>query len=268
MPTIFITGSSSGLGHATAKLFAAKGWHVIATMRTPDHGTDLAQLPNVTVLPLDVTDPAQIKATVARALALGEVDVVFNNAGYMLAGPLEGATEEQLFREVNTNILGVMRVTQAFLPHFRARQGGLFITTSSVGAWIAEPFMAVYQATKRALEAWSESMSFELSKFGIGIKTIVPGFMATDIAGRSLDVSTHEAYAALFDRVVQAFTGPGAPAGAAPESVAQVVWEAATDGRDQLRYVAGEEARQRYAHLELVGADETRKETEAKFFGA
>lgn len=266
MPTIFITGSSSGLGHATARLFADKGWRVVATMRTPAHGADLAQLPGATVLPLDVTDPAQIKATVAQALALGDVDVVFNNAGYMLAGPLEGATEAQLLREVNTNLLGVVRVTQAFLPHFREKQGGLFLITTSVGAWIADPFMSLYQGTKRALEGWSEGMYFELSKFGIGIKTIVPGFMKTDLAGRSLDVSTHDAYDALFNQVVQAFTGPGAPSGADPATIAEVVWEAATDGTGQLRYFAGAEAQQRYARLQQVGADETRQATDRQFF--
>ena len=111
--TIFITGASSGLGKATAQLFHAKGWHVIATMRQPDQATELRQLPGVTLLPLDVTDPAQITETVAQALALHPVDVVFNNAGYGLSGPLEGTSDEQLTRQLNTNLLGVIRVAKA-----------------------------------------------------------------------------------------------------------------------------------------------------------
>jgi NAD(P)-dependent dehydrogenase (short-subunit alcohol dehydrogenase family) len=93
MKTIFITGASTGLGKATAKLFHAQGWRVIATMRTPEKETELQHLTNVTVLPLDVTNPDQITATVQRALALGDVDVVFNNAGHGLIGALEAYTD-------------------------------------------------------------------------------------------------------------------------------------------------------------------------------
>ena len=119
--TIFITGSSTGLGRATALLFARQGWQVIATMRRPDQDTELAGTSGITVLPLDVTDRAQIEEAARRALALGGVDVLFNNAGYGLAGPFEGATDDQLTREIDTNLLGVLRTTQAFLPHFRER---------------------------------------------------------------------------------------------------------------------------------------------------
>src|SRR4051794_35619265 len=94
--TIFITGSSTGLGRATALLFAAKGWKVIATMRDPSKETELGQVAGVTLLPLDVTKPDQIKAAAEKALALGPVDVLFNNAGYGLAGAFEGASDDQL----------------------------------------------------------------------------------------------------------------------------------------------------------------------------
>nr|GFC99068.1 3-oxoacyl-[acyl-carrier-protein] reductase, putative [Tanacetum cinerariifolium] len=105
--TIFITGASSGIGKATAKLFAAKGWQVIATMRKPENETELNQLANVTLLPLDVTNVEQIKDATQKALALGPVDVVFNNAGYTLLGALEATTDEQLVHQMETNFLGV-----------------------------------------------------------------------------------------------------------------------------------------------------------------
>ena len=271
MPTIFITGSSSGLGYATATLFAAKGWQVIATMRTPAKdsasATGLTHMPGITVLPLDVTNPAQITATVAQVLALGSVDVVFNNAGYLLAGPLEGTSNAQLLRELETNLLGVIRVTQAFLPHFRARHQGLFITTTSLGALIADPLTSIYAATKAALEAWSASLYFELRQFGIGIKTLVTGLTQTNIAN-SVEVAQHPAYIGLVNQVLGKFTSPEAAARAAtPEQIVQVVWEAATDGKDQLRYLAGEEAQQRYAHQQAVGADAVRQEVNHYFFG-
>ncbi len=156
MKTIFITGASSGLGKATAKLFASNGWNVIATMRDPEKQTELSKIENITLLPLNVSDPEQIKTTAVKALLLTDVDVVFNNAGYILAGPLEGTTDEQLMRQINTNLLGVIRVTQAFIPHFREKKSGLFITTTSLNALIPEPFMSVYRATKAGLEGWSE----------------------------------------------------------------------------------------------------------------
>ncbi|MCF2494435.1 SDR family NAD(P)-dependent oxidoreductase [Dyadobacter chenhuakuii] len=127
--TIFITGASTGIGRATAKLFAAKGWKVIATMRKPENETELHALNNVTVLPLDVTNTRQIHEITQQALALGDIDVVFNNAGYGLFGALEAMTDEQLVQQMETNFFGVVRVTQAFLPYFRERKAGLFITT-------------------------------------------------------------------------------------------------------------------------------------------
>ena len=93
MKTIFITGSSSGLGKATAKLFQANGWKVIATMRKPENETELNQLDNTILLPLDVTDPEQVRQTIQKALELGDIDVVFNNAGYGLVGPIESNSE-------------------------------------------------------------------------------------------------------------------------------------------------------------------------------
>ena len=182
--TIFITGSSSGLGRAAAKLFAARGWTVLATMRSPDKEKSLATLPNVVLLPLDITDLDQITRAVNDALARGDVDVVFNNAGYGMAGPLEGVTDEQMLRMVHTNLMGPIRVTKAFIPHFRAKRAGLFINTTSIGGLITVPFNSMYHATKWALEGWSEATAFELNQFGIGLKIL-------DRNGRHLVVVEH-----------------------------------------------------------------------------
>lgn len=267
MKTIFITGASTGLGRAAAKLFAAKGWNVIATMRNPSAETELGTLPNVTVLPLDVTRPEQIKDTAEKAIALGRVDVVFNNAGYGLAGPLEGTGDAQLVRQLDTNLLGVIRVTQAFIPHFRANGGGLFISTTSIGGHIALPFNSVYHASKWALEGWSESMAFELGRFGIAIKTVAPGGIKTDFISRSLDMAQHEAYDQWVARVLTEFTKPErAEHYASAEQIADVVYEAATDGKDQLRYIAGEDAKAFFAQRQQVGAEVFRKAIEQQFF--
>ncbi len=266
--TIFITGASSGLGKAAAILFANKGWKVIATMRKPENEADLSQIANIRVLPLDVTNLEQTQSTAQEVIATGGVDVVFNNAGYGLVGPLEGTTDEQIVQEINTNLLGVIRVTQAFIPHFREKKSGLFISTTSIGGLVAFPFNSIYHATKWALEGWSESMSFELSKFGIGIKTVSPGGITTDFAGRSLVMTQHEAYDELVAKVLSAFNDSNNSGNySTPEQIAEVVYEAATDGKTQLRYVAGADAKAAYNQRLQVGDEQFRAGVEKRFFG-
>jgi len=266
--TIFITGSSSGLGRATAKLFASKGWNVIATMRNPEKETELNKLPGVALLSLDVTNPEQIKSAVDRVMAMGRVDVVFNNAGYGMAGPLEGLTDDQMVRMVDTNMMGAIRTTKAFLPYFREKGTGLFIITTSIGGLITVPFNSLYHATKWALEGWSESMAFELRPFGIGLKTVEPGGMRTDFFTRSFDTGRHQAYDKLVDKVMSVITdSKQMEAYSSPEQIAEVVYEAATDGKDQLRYVAGEDAKATYAMRLQIGDEAFRKAMNQRFFG-
>jgi NAD(P)-dependent dehydrogenase (short-subunit alcohol dehydrogenase family) len=266
--TIFITGSSSGLGRATAMLFASKGWSVIATMRNPEKETEINKLAGVALLPLDTTDLKQIENTVKKALEMSEVDVVFNNAGYGLAGPLEGLTDEQIMRMVNTNLMGTIRTTKAFVPYFREKRAGLFINTTSIGGLITVPFNSIYHATKWALEGWSESMAFELSQFGIGMKTVSPGGMRTDFFTRSFDTGKHKAYDELVNKVMGLITNPRQRETYSwPEQIAEVVYEAATDGKDQLRYVAGEDAKATYAMRLKLGDEAFRRAIAQQFFG-
>ncbi|GAB3585375.1 SDR family oxidoreductase [Hymenobacter daeguensis] len=262
MPTIFITGASSGLGKATARLFAERGWNVIATMRHPERETELPQLPKVHLLPLDVTDPAQIAATVQHAIALHPVDVVFNNAGYGLIGALEALSDEQITQLVNTNLLGVIRVTKAFLPHLRAKRSGCIISTTSIGGLIAFPLYSLYHATKWAIEGWSESMSFELARHHIGIKTVSPGGIATDFTGRSLEVAEHAAYADLLQKLL---AGQANAQFSSADVIAEVVFEAATDQKDQLRYQAGPDAVAAYAQRLAAGPEAFRQGVAARF---
>jgi NAD(P)-dependent dehydrogenase (short-subunit alcohol dehydrogenase family) len=266
--TIFITGTSTGLGRATAILFAGRGWKVIATLRNPDKETELGAIPGITLLPLDVTRPAEIEAAARRALALGPVDVVFNNAGYGLTGPLEGMTDEQIVHQMDTNLLGVIRTTKAFVPHFRERGSGVFIATTSIGGLATFPFNSAYHATKWALQGWSESLAFELGKFGIGVKTVAPGGIKTDFAGRSLVVTQHPAYAALMAKVLSVFMDPARTTShSTAEQIAEVVWEAATDGKDQVTYVAGEDAKALYAQRLAAGAETFRQHVRQMFLG-
>jgi NAD(P)-dependent dehydrogenase (short-subunit alcohol dehydrogenase family) len=265
--TIFITGASTGLGRATALLFAGKGWKVIATMRNPAAGADLAAQ-GVTVMALDVTNPAQIAEAAKAALALGPVDVLFNNAGYGLAGPFEGATDEQLRAELDTNLLGVMRVTQAFLPAMRERGQGTILTTTSIGGLVTFPFNSVYHATKWGLEGWSESLAYELAPFGIKVKTVAPGGIATDFASRSLVMTQHGAYGEAMAKTFAAFSNPERrSSGSSAEKIADAVWDAVNDDGDRVSYVAGDDAKATYAQRLAVGVEAFRAGIRQAFLG-
>ncbi|CCH53023.1 short-chain dehydrogenase/reductase SDR [Fibrisoma limi BUZ 3] len=264
--TIFITGASSGLGKATATLFQAKGWNVVATMRSPESEKELNQLENVTLLPLDVTNPVEIKNTVAKAISLHEIDAVFNNAGYGLMGALEAFSDDQIVNQLNTNLLGVIRVTKEFIPHFRERKSGVFVGTTSMGGLLAFPLHSVYHAAKFGVEGWSESMSFELAMHNIQIKTVAPGAIATDFTGRSLDKVPSSEYTSLEDKLFANVDKMMSVAADATQ-IAAVVYEAVTDGKDQVNYVAGEDAKAIYARRLEIGPNAFRQEIKAQFLG-
>ena len=264
--TIFITGASSGLGKETAILFQSKGWNVIATMRNPEKEKELSKLENIVLYELDVTNLKQIKEVVNKAIENNKVDVVFNNAGYGLMGALEAVSDEQISLQINTNLLGVIRVTKAFIPYFRYKKEGLFISTTSIGGSLAFPLHSLYQATKFGLEGWSESMSFELNQNNIRIKTIAPGAIATNFAGRSMDKSFFEPYQELENKLfgnVDAMMSEAATAA----QIAEKVYEAATDGKDKIKYIAGEDAKKMFETRKDIGSEQFRKMIRKQFLG-
>ncbi|WP_244228721.1 SDR family oxidoreductase [Mucilaginibacter endophyticus] len=185
--TILITGASSGIGAATAKLFQAKGWNVIATMRQPENQTELKATDNLLLTRLDVLDLESIQNAVNEGIKkFGKIDVLVNNAGYGAFGTLESFTREQIIRQFNTNVIGLLDVTKALLPHFRANKSGVIINISSIGGKMTFPLGTLYHGTKFAVEGISESLSYEVEEFGGKVKIIEPGAIATDFAGRSL----------------------------------------------------------------------------------
>lgn len=244
--TILITGASSGIGKETAKLFQAKGWNVIATMRNPQDATELAQLPNVIVTRLDVLDLASIQAAVAEGIQqFGKIDVLLNNAGYGAYGPLESFAREKIVRQFNTNVIGLLDVTQALLPHFRQNKSGIIINISSIGGKVTFPLGSLYHGTKFAVEGISEALHYEVEQFGGKVKIVEPGAIATDFGGRSFDFSNDESLAEYQDIIAKLFAVmPAMLAQASPAAVvADVIYEAATDGTNQIRYTAGEDAK-------------------------
>ena len=264
MKTIFITGASAGLGKATAQLFQSKGWQVIATMRNPEKETELNQLHNVVLLPLNVTDALQIGQTIKFAIENYDIDIVFNNAGYGLVGALESYTDEQILQQIDTNLTGCIRVIKAFIPHFKAKKNGLFITTTSVCGFSSNPLSSVYNATKWALEGFSESISYDLAQFNIGIKTVAPGGIKSNfINGMQAVVDVD--YEGLNQRLGELFSDGTLIEFTPPSQIAEVVYEAATDGKDQLRYLAGNDAIKTYLQRLELGAENFRRNLTALF---
>ncbi|KAA5532546.1 SDR family oxidoreductase [Taibaiella lutea] len=243
--TILITGASSGIGKETAKLFNANGWNVIATMRNPENETELTQLQDVHVTKLDVLDLQSIQDAVAGGIQkFGKIDILLNNAGYGAYGPLESFSREKIIRQFNTNVIGLLDVTKAMLPHFRQNKSGIIINVSSVGGKVAFPLGTLYHGTKFAVEGISEALNYEVEQFGGQVKIVEPGAIATDFAGRSFDFNNDETLAAYQDTVAKLFAVmPAMMDKASPASlVADVIFEAATDGKNQIRYIAGADA--------------------------
>ena len=265
MKTIFITGASSGLGKATAKLFHSNGWQVIATMRNPEKETELNQLENIVLLPLDVTNPDQIIETIKNITEKYTVDVVLNNAGYGLIGALESLSDEQIFRQIETNLMGVIRVSKAFTPHFREKRNGTFLNITSTFGLMGFPTCSVYSATKFAVDGFSESLASELVQFGIQVKVIAPGGMQTDFAIRSMEVGQHDAYQQLTAEVSKGYSPEQLANYTKVEDVAQIVYEAATDHKNQMRYVAGNDANALYNERIKSGAEAQVENIKAMF---
>ena len=242
MKTVLITGASSGIGKAAARLFQARGWNVAATMRSPEKETELAKLDRVFCAALDVTRPESIREAVKSAVTkFGGLDVAVNNAGYGAVGPFEAAAREQILRQFDTNVFGLMEVTRAVLPHFREQRSGVLINISSWGGRLTFPLYSLYHATKWAVEGFSESLQFELEPFHIRVKLVEPGPVRTDFYSRSADFLADPqltAYNEVVGRVMSEVHTAGAQ-GSPPEAVASVVFRAATDGKWKLRYPVG-----------------------------
>lgn len=244
--SVLITGSSTGIGREAALYFQKQGWNVAASMRTPGKESELTKLPNVICPQIDVTNPESIEKGIAQALqTFGSLDAVVNNAGYGLTGPFEGASEEQIKRQFDTNVFGLMKVTRAILPHFREQKSGTPINVASVGGRLVFPLYSLYHSTKWAIDGFSESLRFELEPLGIRVKIIEPGPIKTDFFSRSNDstVATAPSEYSEMCRVGFANMNKVAEQGTEPIEVAKAIFKAATDGSSRIRYVVGTDAK-------------------------
>ncbi|HEX8912643.1 MAG TPA: SDR family oxidoreductase [Humisphaera sp.] len=174
--TVLITGTSSGLGKTAAGHFAANDWNVVATMRTPPAEPDAPPADNVLVARLDVQDRDSIAAAIGAGVErFGRIDALVNNAGFGLLGLFEATPPAKVREQFDVNLFGLMDVTRAVLPHFRARGGGTVVNVGSGAGVFGLPMMSLYCASKFALEGFSEALSYELASQNVAVKLVEPG---------------------------------------------------------------------------------------------
>ena len=243
--TIVITGASSGIGRATVELFSKRGWHVAATMRRPEDHQELSHLKGVSLYQLDVTNETSIREAFKQIVSdHGTMDVLLNNAGYGAVGIFEEASPEQIQRQFDTNVFGVMNVIRTALPYFRKQRSGRIVTVSSVGGQITFPIYSLYHSSKWAIEGFIESLQFELAPFNIDMKLIEPGPIKTDFYGRSQELVRDQpldVYDGYTEVALHNTNAAGANA-EGPDVVAETIWRAATERKKRLRFPAGKQA--------------------------
>jgi NAD(P)-dependent dehydrogenase (short-subunit alcohol dehydrogenase family) len=240
--TAFITGASSGIGKAAALALTRAGYRVIGTSRKAAPGETRD---GVRMVACDVTDEASVAEAVALAQAeFGRIDLLINNAGYALSGAAEESSVEQVRQQFDTNVLGVVRVTNAVLPIMRAQASGRILNIGSVMGLIPGPFGAYYSASKHAIEGYSESLDHEVRGFGIRVSVIEPWATKTSIETNSPKADRPiAAYAQMLARYQPAFDAAMA-AGDTAEDVAGTIMQAVRDTAPRLRYPSGKAAKQ------------------------
>jgi NAD(P)-dependent dehydrogenase (short-subunit alcohol dehydrogenase family) len=240
---VLITGCSSGIGHATAQHLAEKGWTVYATARRPESIADL-EAAGCKTLALDVNDEASMQAAVDRVVqAEGAVGVLVNNAGYSQSGAVESVPMDQVRRQFETNVFGLLRMCQLVLPGMRAQRWGKVVNISSMGGRLTFPGGGLYHATKYAVEALSDALRFEVKGFGVDVILIEPGLIVTnfgEVASSSVGEAGDGPYAEFNRKVAEvtegAYKGPMAKLGAGPEAVAHTIGKAISSRRPKARY--------------------------------
>ena len=249
MPTVLITGTSTGFGRVATELLAARGWRVFATMRDLARKEPLERAlkeaglsERVTFVQLDVTDPSSIEAAVESVLAQtgNALDAVVHNAGIAVAGVLEDLSEADIRRVMETNFLGVLNLTRVLLPTFRAQRRGRIVLVSSQAAFAGQPGNSMYCASKWALEGWAESLAYEVDPFGIDVVLIEPGPYRTEIWNSTKwVVPADSAYLPWLKRLRQAADRHQARTSRDPKEVAAVIAKALEARKPRFRYQVG-----------------------------
>ena len=266
--TVLITGCSSGFGKATAELFLTYGWNVIATMRVPTEA--FGDSDRMLVTRLDVTDPNSISSAINSGIKrFGRIDAVVNNAAIGLLSALEVTPTSTIHEIFETNVFGVMAVTQKIIPFMREQHSGTIINVTSSAALTPMPLVSVYTASKTAIEGFSESLAYELSLFNIRVKIVEPGRApATNFAANGSERMKGlipESYADYAAQLMKGMQNPSAEY-TSEQDVAEKVLAAATDESDRLRYPAGADS-EMFAELRWTNSEDEYLKRMQEMFG-
>jgi NAD(P)-dependent dehydrogenase (short-subunit alcohol dehydrogenase family) len=246
-----VTGSSSGIGLETSLMLARNDYITYATMRTPDKKVvikttaEKENLP-IKVVQLDVTDDNSVKSAIKTINSeAGRIDVLVNNAGYALGGAIEDLSMEEIKAQYETNLLGLIRVTQSVLPIMRRQKSGIIVNLSSAAGIFGVPGASAYTSTKFAVEGLSESIGYELEPFGIKVVLIEPGFVKTNFANAMVLAKNSQnptsPYLQMMQRIVANSTD-ATKSGSSADLVSKVILDAVTNSNPKLRYLVGKDA--------------------------
>lgn len=246
---VLITGATDGLGRASAILLAQGGYRVFAAGRSAEKRAQLDALSRekgyaLETLPLDVCDDASVQHAVSHVLEkAGTIDVLFNNAGINISAAVEDLRLSDWRSQFETNFFGVLRMTQAVVPHMRARRQGHIIMMSSVSGFVTAPTQGAYSSSKFALEAMSNALRLELYPFNVQVILIEPGYIITGIQQASTELSrpylentNSGPYAPLYARFLESVNRSRAASEATPEDCARIVLKAVESGNPKARY--------------------------------
>jgi NAD(P)-dependent dehydrogenase (short-subunit alcohol dehydrogenase family) len=245
-----VTGSSSGIGLDTSITLAQNGFLTYATMRNLDKGSiietaaEKEKIP-IRVVELDVTDDRSVNDAIQRIISeIGKIDVLVNNAGYGLVGAFEDLSMEEIKSQYETNVFGLMRVTQKVLPIMRKQESGIIVNVSSGAGIFGYPGGSAYVSTKFAVEGLTESISYELESFGIKVVLIEPGFIRTNFANAMILAKKaqdpNSPYSAMM-QTIQSNSGEMAKNASPVDSVSSAILKAVTSTRPNLRYLVGKD---------------------------
>jgi NAD(P)-dependent dehydrogenase (short-subunit alcohol dehydrogenase family) len=251
MSTVVVTGCSSGFGLGASLEFARQGHTTYATVRNLDKAGPLRAAAeqeslDLHVLRLDVTDPQSVEAAISDVLReAGAIDVLVNNAGIELKGPVEECTDDEVLAQFDTNVFGLLRVVRAVVPSMRERGSGVIVNVSSIAGLVARPFGGLYSASKHAVEALSEALHLELRQYGVRIAVVEPGQFETALAANALQAAKFDESSPYwetsqrFELALQKLVSGAAPG---PDPVVETIVHVATDDRAPLRHLVGADA--------------------------
>ncbi len=244
MPVMLVTGVSTGIGNALARRVASeRGWTVIGTVREVRDPASFGLPAETVLLPLELGDPGSVRTLVTRVLTeRGTPDVIVNNAGFVLYGPVEEEPIDRIERVFRVNVLSAIELIQGFVPSMRERGSGLVVNVTSLGGRLVFPFFTSYNATKHALEAYSEGLWHELRPFGIRVKAVEPGYVETPIYRAMEERAEPSGPYARYLTAMNAFSA-SVTKRTSPEETAEQTWAAIMDPSDRLRYPVAAYAR-------------------------